>query len=92
MGTIESSALKCLREKIYAHRSELTSAFAQYDLNGTGNTTLSSCHHGESSFHVRVGAEGTNPMEMGPACQHKAGGQHRLVDLVFFLTTAEERY
>ncbi|NXJ94194.1 PPE1 phosphatase, partial [Corythaixoides concolor] len=36
VGTIESSALKSLREKIYAHRSELTSAFAQYDLNGTG--------------------------------------------------------
>ncbi|NWZ61651.1 PPE1 phosphatase, partial [Acrocephalus arundinaceus] len=36
VGTIESSALKSLREKIYAHRSELTSAFAQYDVNGTG--------------------------------------------------------
>ncbi|NXN10648.1 PPE1 phosphatase, partial [Indicator maculatus] len=36
VGTIESSALKSLREKIYAHRSELTSAFAQYDHNGTG--------------------------------------------------------
>ncbi|NWS61835.1 PPE1 phosphatase, partial [Chunga burmeisteri] len=36
VGTIESSALKSLREKIYAHRAELTSAFAQYDLNGTG--------------------------------------------------------
>ncbi|NWW11458.1 PPE1 phosphatase, partial [Oreocharis arfaki] len=36
VGTIESSALKSLREKIYAHRSELISAFAQYDANGTG--------------------------------------------------------
>ncbi|PKU31866.1 serine threonine-protein phosphatase with ef-hands 1 [Limosa lapponica baueri] len=45
VGTIESSALKSLRETIYAHRAELTSAFAKYDLNGTGNaTSLSSCH------------------------------------------------
>ncbi|NXP82258.1 PPE1 phosphatase, partial [Ramphastos sulfuratus] len=36
VGTIESSALKSLREKIYAHRSELTSAFTQHDHNGTG--------------------------------------------------------
>ncbi|NXT18749.1 PPE1 phosphatase, partial [Syrrhaptes paradoxus] len=36
VGTIESSALKSLREMIYAHRSELTNAFVQYDLNGTG--------------------------------------------------------
>ncbi|KFW79688.1 Serine/threonine-protein phosphatase with EF-hands 1, partial [Manacus vitellinus] len=36
VGTIESSALKSLQELIYAHRSELISAFAQYDLNGTG--------------------------------------------------------
>ncbi|KFV04490.1 Serine/threonine-protein phosphatase with EF-hands 1, partial [Tauraco erythrolophus] len=40
VGTIESSALKSLREKIYAHRSELTSAFAQYDLNGTGTISV----------------------------------------------------
>ncbi|XP_059672038.1 serine/threonine-protein phosphatase with EF-hands 1 [Gavia stellata] len=40
VGTIESSALKTLREKIYAHRSELTSAFAQYDLNGTGKISV----------------------------------------------------
>ncbi|KAF1516820.1 Serine/threonine-protein phosphatase with EF-hands 1, partial [Eudyptula albosignata] len=40
VGTIESSALKSLREKIYAHRSELTSAFAQYDLNGTGKISV----------------------------------------------------
>ncbi|NWU51939.1 PPE1 phosphatase, partial [Dromas ardeola] len=40
VGTIESSALKSLREKIYAHRAELTSAFAQYDLNGTGKVSV----------------------------------------------------
>ncbi|NXT55055.1 PPE1 phosphatase, partial [Pluvianellus socialis] len=40
VGTIESAALKSLREKIYAHRSELTSAFAQYDLNGTGKISV----------------------------------------------------
>ncbi|KAM9264733.1 serine/threonine-protein phosphatase with EF-hands 1 [Cariama cristata] len=40
VGTIESSALKSLREKIYAHRAELTSAFAQYDLNGTGRISV----------------------------------------------------
>lgn len=34
----------------------------------------SSCHHGESSFHVRVGAEGTNPMEMGPTCSVRLEG------------------
>ncbi|KFO97685.1 Serine/threonine-protein phosphatase with EF-hands 1, partial [Calypte anna] len=36
VGTIESSALKSLREKIYAHKAELTSAFAQYDPRNTG--------------------------------------------------------
>ncbi|NXY29130.1 PPE1 phosphatase, partial [Pomatorhinus ruficollis] len=40
VGTIESSALKSLREKIYAHRSELTSAFAQYDVKGTGRISV----------------------------------------------------
>ncbi|NWW90505.1 PPE1 phosphatase, partial [Rhynochetos jubatus] len=40
VGTIESSALKSLREKIYAHRSELTSAFVQYDPNGTGKISV----------------------------------------------------
>ncbi|NWV60020.1 PPE1 phosphatase, partial [Malurus elegans] len=40
VGTIESAALKSLREKIYAHRSELTSAFAQYDINGTGRISV----------------------------------------------------
>ncbi|XP_053923829.1 serine/threonine-protein phosphatase with EF-hands 1 isoform X2 [Cuculus canorus] len=40
VGTIESSALKSLREKIYARRSELTSAFAEYDVNGTGKISV----------------------------------------------------
>ncbi|NXD21564.1 PPE1 phosphatase, partial [Spelaeornis formosus] len=40
VGTIESSALKSLREKIYAHKSELTSAFAQYDINSTGRISV----------------------------------------------------
>ncbi|XP_041255811.1 serine/threonine-protein phosphatase with EF-hands 1 [Onychostruthus taczanowskii] len=40
VGTIESSALKSLREKIYAHRSELISAFAQYDVSGTGRISV----------------------------------------------------
>ncbi|NXX90201.1 PPE1 phosphatase, partial [Centropus bengalensis] len=40
VGTIESSALKSLREKIYARRSELTDAFAQYDVNGTGKISV----------------------------------------------------
>lgn len=84
MVTIESSALNTLREKIYAHRSELTSAFAQHDINGTGNTaSLSRCRQGENRFHVCGEAEGTNPMEGDPTCC-KAGGQQRLL---FFLTT-----
>ncbi|NXW91530.1 PPE1 phosphatase, partial [Alopecoenas beccarii] len=40
VGTIESTALKFLREKICAHRSELTSAFAQYDPKGTGRISV----------------------------------------------------
>ncbi|NWQ75880.1 PPE1 phosphatase, partial [Columbina picui] len=40
VGTIESTALKFLREKICAHRSELTSAFAQYDPEGTGRISV----------------------------------------------------
>lgn len=73
VGTIESSALKSLREKIYAHKSELTSAFAQYDVNGTGTaSSLSSCLHGENSFHV-WGAEGTNPTERTLACLPVSG-------------------
>nr|XP_020644775.1 serine/threonine-protein phosphatase with EF-hands 1 [Pogona vitticeps] len=34
--TIELSALKCLREKLYAHKSELIAAFRLYDPNDTG--------------------------------------------------------
>lgn len=90
MGTIESTALKFLREKICAHRSELTSAFAQYDPEGTGNaTSLSSCHHGQKSSHPCGEAEGTNPTERGPACQWEAGGQQSLAALMFFLSTEE---
>ncbi|KAJ7319571.1 hypothetical protein JRQ81_019082 [Phrynocephalus forsythii] len=33
---IELSALKCLREKLYAHKSELIAAFRHYDPNNTG--------------------------------------------------------
>ncbi|NWS22979.1 PPE1 phosphatase, partial [Pachyramphus minor] len=40
VGTIESSALKSLWELIYAHRSELISAFTHYDLNGTGSISV----------------------------------------------------
>ncbi|XP_061220569.1 serine/threonine-protein phosphatase with EF-hands 1 isoform X2 [Neopsephotus bourkii] len=40
VGTIESSALKSLREQIYAYKPELTSAFAQYDLNSTGRISV----------------------------------------------------
>ncbi|XP_010017610.1 PREDICTED: serine/threonine-protein phosphatase with EF-hands 1 [Nestor notabilis] len=40
VGTIESSALKSLREKIYAYKPQLTSAFAQYDLSGTGRISV----------------------------------------------------
>ncbi|NXF09534.1 PPE1 phosphatase, partial [Smithornis capensis] len=40
VGNIELSALKSLREMIYAHKSELTSAFAKYDLNGTGSISV----------------------------------------------------
>ncbi|NXG67366.1 PPE1 phosphatase, partial [Hemiprocne comata] len=41
VGTIESSALTSLREKIYAHKAELTSVFEQYDLNSTGRISVS---------------------------------------------------
>lgn len=89
MGTIESSALKCLREKIYAHRAELTSAFAQYDLNGTGNVQLPPWG---KQLPCACGGRGDKPHGDGSYLQRKAGRQHRLVDLVFFLTTVEERY
>ncbi|XP_035179274.1 serine/threonine-protein phosphatase with EF-hands 1 isoform X3 [Oxyura jamaicensis] len=39
--TIERSALQTLREKIFAHRSTLTEAFAKYDCNNTGKISVS---------------------------------------------------
>ncbi|XP_067322888.1 serine/threonine-protein phosphatase with EF-hands 1 isoform X2 [Anolis sagrei] len=41
VSTIELSALKCLREKIYIHKSELIAAVRQYDRNGTGKISPS---------------------------------------------------
>ncbi|XP_044297348.1 serine/threonine-protein phosphatase with EF-hands 1 [Varanus komodoensis] len=38
---IELSALKCLREKVFAHKSELIAAFRQYDPNCTGRISVS---------------------------------------------------
>uniref|UniRef100_A0A8D0EC95 Serine/threonine-protein phosphatase n=1 Tax=Salvator merianae TaxID=96440 RepID=A0A8D0EC95_SALMN len=38
---IELSAVKCLREKFYIHKSELIAAFRQYDPNYTGKISLS---------------------------------------------------
>ncbi|XP_063161217.1 serine/threonine-protein phosphatase with EF-hands 1 [Candoia aspera] len=38
---IELSALKCLREKLYTHKSDLTAAFTQYDPIYTGRISLS---------------------------------------------------
>lgn len=35
----ESSAIKALQEKLFAHRSELMSAFQQYDIYNTGKIT-----------------------------------------------------
>lgn len=35
----ESSALKALQEKLFAHRSELMAAFQQYDIYNTGRVT-----------------------------------------------------
>ncbi|RXM32687.1 Serine/threonine-protein phosphatase with EF-hands 2 [Acipenser ruthenus] len=37
VSVAEGSALKSLREKLYAHRSELIAAFKQYDTYNTGN-------------------------------------------------------
>uniref|UniRef100_A0AAR2IW66 Serine/threonine-protein phosphatase n=1 Tax=Pygocentrus nattereri TaxID=42514 RepID=A0AAR2IW66_PYGNA len=36
VSVAESSALKALQEKLFAHRSELMAAFQQYDINNTG--------------------------------------------------------
>ncbi|KAJ6667587.1 hypothetical protein lerEdw1_016708 [Lerista edwardsae] len=40
VATIELSALKCLREKLYTHKSELIAAFRRYDQNGTDLLTI----------------------------------------------------
>lgn len=36
VSVAESSALKALQEKLFAHRSELIAAFQQYDIYNTG--------------------------------------------------------
>lgn len=36
VSVAESSALKALQEKLFAHRSELMTAFQQYDIYNTG--------------------------------------------------------
>lgn len=36
IGRTERSALKVLREQLFAHKSDLTSAFKQYDGQNTG--------------------------------------------------------
>ncbi|KAG8454277.1 hypothetical protein GDO86_000791 [Hymenochirus boettgeri] len=41
VSTVEQSALKALREKIFAHKSDLINAFKVYDSNQTGFITLS---------------------------------------------------
>ncbi|XP_054830265.1 serine/threonine-protein phosphatase with EF-hands 1 isoform X1 [Eublepharis macularius] len=41
VSTVELSALKSLREKIYAHKSELVAAFRKYDPNDTGKISPS---------------------------------------------------
>uniref|UniRef100_A0A8D2J188 Serine/threonine-protein phosphatase with EF-hands n=1 Tax=Varanus komodoensis TaxID=61221 RepID=A0A8D2J188_VARKO len=41
LTAIELSALKCLREKVFAHKSELIAAFRQYDPNCTGRISVS---------------------------------------------------
>lgn len=40
VSVAESSALKALQEKLFAHRSELMTAFQQHDLYNTGKMTL----------------------------------------------------
>uniref|UniRef100_A0A4W6CGX1 Serine/threonine-protein phosphatase n=1 Tax=Lates calcarifer TaxID=8187 RepID=A0A4W6CGX1_LATCA len=37
----EGSALRALKEKLFAHRSELLAGFQQYDLNNTGSVSVS---------------------------------------------------
>ncbi|ETE62913.1 Serine/threonine-protein phosphatase with EF-hands 2, partial [Ophiophagus hannah] len=41
--TIELSALKGLREKLYTHKSDLIAAFTEYDPLGTGNVIQKKC-------------------------------------------------
>ncbi|XP_015273074.1 PREDICTED: serine/threonine-protein phosphatase with EF-hands 1 [Gekko japonicus] len=41
VSTVELSALKSLREKLYTHKSELIEAFRQHDPNDTGNISPS---------------------------------------------------
>ncbi|XP_064355468.1 serine/threonine-protein phosphatase with EF-hands 1 isoform X3 [Dromaius novaehollandiae] len=41
VSTVEWSALKALREKIYAHKTELTEAFINKDRTGTGKLSVS---------------------------------------------------
>uniref|UniRef100_A0AAY4C7C8 Serine/threonine-protein phosphatase with EF-hands n=1 Tax=Denticeps clupeoides TaxID=299321 RepID=A0AAY4C7C8_9TELE len=40
VNVAEGSALKALQEKLYAHRSELMTAFQQYDENNTGSISI----------------------------------------------------
>ncbi|KAM4701390.1 serine/threonine-protein phosphatase with EF-hands 1 [Discoglossus pictus] len=40
VSAVEDSALKALREKCYAHRSELMKAFQENDKNGTGTISI----------------------------------------------------
>uniref|UniRef100_A0AAV2IXS4 Serine/threonine-protein phosphatase with EF-hands n=1 Tax=Knipowitschia caucasica TaxID=637954 RepID=A0AAV2IXS4_KNICA len=41
VGQTEKSALKALREQLFAHRSSLISAFQEFDINNTGLISLS---------------------------------------------------
>ncbi|KAM4795691.1 serine/threonine-protein phosphatase with EF-hands 1 [Rhinophrynus dorsalis] len=41
VSAVEDSALRALREKIYAHRSDLIKAFKKYDQKGTGIISIS---------------------------------------------------
>lgn len=52
VSVAESSALKALQEKLFAHRSELMAAFQQYDLYNTGKITQSNatCKYGCTFF------------------------------------------
>nr|DBA34125.1 TPA: hypothetical protein GDO54_001722 [Pyxicephalus adspersus] len=41
VSAVEDSAFRSLRERFYAHRSDLINEFQQYDLNGTGKISIS---------------------------------------------------